>query len=66
MPFLDRIAGVFLILSLFIVLVSLWESRGKDHKMIEISREEFRTDPLFNFGAIGSLVILAGLYIVFW
>ena len=66
MPFLDRIAVVFLILSLFIVVVSLWESKGKDHKRIEMSREEFKTDPLFNIGAIGSLVILAGLYIVFW
>jgi solute:Na+ symporter, SSS family len=65
-PFLDRIALVFLVLSAVIVAVSLWESKGKHEKGIEVSREDFHTDPMFNIGAIGSLVILAGLYYIFW
>jgi len=66
MPFLDRIAIVFLILSVFIIVVSLWESRGNHVKGIDMRSVDFRTDPLFNIGAIGSLLILAGLYFVFW
>jgi SSS family solute:Na+ symporter len=66
LPFLDRIGLVFLLLSVVIVVVSLWESRGKHAKGIELSREEFRTDPVFTLGAVGSLVILAGLYYIFW
>jgi SSS family solute:Na+ symporter len=65
-PFLDRIALVTAILSAVIISVSLWEGRGAHEKGIEVSREEFRTDPVFTVGAIGSLVILAGLYLVFW
>jgi solute:Na+ symporter, SSS family len=66
MPFLDRIVLVFIALSAIIIVMSLWESKGKDHKQIEMSRKEFRTDPLFNIGAIGSLILLATLYVIFW
>ena len=66
MPFLDRTGLAFLILSAFIIIVSLWESRGKHMKAIDMTRGEFRTDPLFNIGAIGSLLILATLYWMFW
>jgi len=65
-PFLDRIGLVFLILSGVIIVVSLWESKGRHAKGIQLSRAEFRTDPVFTIGAIGSLVILAGLYYMFW
>lgn len=67
LPFIDRMGVVFLIIASLIVVISLYEGKGKDHpKSIEVNRELFRTSSTFKFGAIGIAGILAALYIIFW
>ncbi|MCX6011805.1 MAG: sodium/solute symporter, partial [Chloroflexi bacterium] len=66
LPFLDRIGVVFLILSAIIILVSLLESKKSHPGAIELKKELFRTDWVFNTLALGLIVILCLLYARFW
>ncbi len=66
LPFLDRIGIVFLIISAIIIGISLIES-GKDHPgAIELSKNLFKTDWVFNFLSLGIVLILSLLYYIFW
>jgi solute:Na+ symporter, SSS family len=66
LPFLDRIGVVFIILSAIIIIISLLESKRNHPGAVELKRELFKTDWIFNLGALGLLLILAAIYIVFW
>jgi SSS family solute:Na+ symporter len=67
LPFIDRMGVVFLIISVVIIGVSLFEGKGKDHpKGIEITPELFKTSTKFKIGAIIIMGIIAALYIRFW
>lgn len=67
LPFIDRMGLVFLIISGLIIIISLFEGKGKDHpKGIEISKDLFKTSTQFKIGAILISGIIAALYIVFW
>ena len=53
--------------AIIIMLVSYFQHKGKDdEKGIEISKELFKTSPLFNIGAFAIMIILVALYAVFW
>jgi SSS family solute:Na+ symporter len=66
-PFIDRMGLVFLIISVLIIGISLYEGKGKDHpKGIEITKDLFVTSTKFKIGAILISGIIAALYIVFW
>ncbi|EON76548.1 putative sodium-dependent galactose transporter [Lunatimonas lonarensis] len=67
LPFIDRMGVVFLIISVVIIGVSLYEGKGKDHPNgIEITPDLFTTSTKFKIGAILIAGILAALYTVFW
>ncbi len=66
LPFLNRMGVVFLILSAIVVVITLLESREDSPKAIKIDRNLFRTDTVFNVGAIGIFAILAVLYTIWW
>ena len=66
LPFLDRMGIVFLILCAVMVMVSVFENGGEDEKAIEIRKELFHTDTVFNIGSIAICAILAILYLLFW
>lgn len=67
LPFIDRMGVVFLIISVVIIAVSLFEGKGKDHpKGIEITADLFKTSTKFKIGAIIIMGIIAALYIRFW
>jgi len=66
LPFLNRMGAVFLILSTIVVVITLLESRADSPKAIKIDKGLFRTDTLFNVGAIGIFAILAVLYTIWW
>ena len=67
LPFLDRMGVVFLIITVLIIAISLYEGKGKDHpNSIEINKELFKTSTAFKIGAILISGITAALYIVFW
>jgi len=59
--------GVFVILAVLMIGISLYEGKGKDHpKSIEISADLFRTSTGFKIGAILIVGIIAALYTIFW
>jgi solute:Na+ symporter, SSS family len=67
LPFIDRMGLVFLIISVLIIGISLYEGKGKDHpKGIEITPDLFKTSTKFKVGAILIAGILVGLYTAFW
>ncbi len=66
MPFLDRMGAAFLVLSVVIIGISLYEGKGDSEKAIEIDKSLFHTGTAFNVSAIGILGILAFLYAMFW
>ncbi|SNR76850.1 hypothetical protein SAMN06265371_1141, partial [Lutibacter agarilyticus] len=50
-----------------IIIVSLIQHKGKDdEKAIEITKELFKTSPLFNIGSFAVMLVLVALYAVFW
>ncbi len=66
-PFIDRMGLVFLIISVLIIAISLYEGKGKDHpRGIEITPDLFKTSTKFKVGAILIAGILIGLYTAFW
>ncbi|MEO1655544.1 MAG: sodium/glucose cotransporter, partial [Bacteroidota bacterium] len=65
-PFLDRMGLGFLILSVLIVAISLWENKGNDPKAIRFTPGLFKTNAFFNISALIVLVALVIIYSVFW
>jgi len=64
MPFLDQMLVAFFMISLVIVSISLLDKqKGKG---LDISRQIFRTDKLFNILSIIIIVILSSIYILLW
>lgn len=67
LPFIDRMGLIFLILVVMMVLISLADPRSKDNpKGIELDATLFSTSSKFKIGAIAILLILGGLYAMFW
>jgi SSS family solute:Na+ symporter len=66
-PFLDQM-GYTLLLTMFIIgLVSYVQHQGKDdEKGIPITKQMFKTSPLFNVGAFAIMIVLVVLYAMFW
>lgn len=65
-PFLDRMGYVFLICVLFMVITSWAEGKGVAHKKaLTLANFNFKTDAVFNMGALGICIILTVLYILF-
>lgn len=66
MPFLDQMGIVFILLSILIIAISLMQSGNISPKAIEIRKDSFKTTAVFNAMAMGIILILAALYIIFW
>ena len=66
-PFLDQMGYTLLLTMLIIGIVSYTQHQGKnDEKGIPITKELFKTSPLFNIGAFAIMIILVVLYAMFW
>ena len=67
LPWMDQMGYTAVLTGLVIALVSYFQHKGKDdEKGIEITKELFKTSPLFNIGAFAFMIILVSLYAVFW
>ena len=67
LPWMDQMGYTAVLTGLVIALVSYFQHKGKDdEKGIEITKELFKTSPLFNIGAFAIMIILVALYAVFW
>ncbi len=64
-PFIDRMGYVFLICAGLMVIVSMIEGKGKDSKKALILDDfNFKTQRVFNVGAIAVTIIITVLYIL--
>ena len=67
LPFLDQMGLTSLVTMGIIALVSARDGQGAhDSKAIELSRDTFRTDGMYNVGAFSIMVVLVALYAMFW
>ena len=66
-PFLDQMGYTVIITMIIIIIASHIQNRGeKDSKGIEITKETFKTSPLYNIISFGIMLILTALYALFW
>lgn len=67
LPFIDQMGLTCLLTMLIIAIVSWQQGKGKDNeKGIILSKQLFKTTPLFNISAFAVMIILAVLYALFW
>ncbi|WP_224491171.1 sodium/sugar symporter [Robertkochia flava] len=67
LPFLNQMGMTAILTMIIIALVSIRENNGKDDaKGIPLSKELFKTGPVFNIGAFVVMIILVALYALFW
>ena len=66
-PFMDQMGYTLLLTMGVIALVSYVQHKGADDKKgIDITKEMFKTSPIFNIGSFAVLLILTVLYAMFW
>ena len=66
-PFMDQMGYTALLTMLVIALLSYVQHKGKDdEKGIDISKETFKTSPMFNIGSMLVMLVLVALYAFFW
>jgi SSS family solute:Na+ symporter len=66
-PFMDQMGYTLLLTMGVIAVVSYMQHKGADdEKGILITKELFKTTPLFNIGAFAVMLIVAALYATFW
>jgi len=67
LPFMNQMMWTFCLTLVVIVLSSYLENKGSaDPKKIELSKNLFETQAIFNIGAFAVLIICAFLYAFFW
>ncbi|WP_298368265.1 sodium/sugar symporter [uncultured Lutibacter sp.] len=67
MPWMDQMGLTAVLTMVVIIIASLVQHKGKDdEKGIEITKELFKTSPLFNIGAFAIMLVLVALYAMFW
>jgi len=66
-PFMNQMGYTVILTMIVIALFSYIQHKGADdEKGIDISKEMFKTSPLFNIGSFAVMLILVVLYSVFW
>ena len=67
LPWMDQMGYTTVITMIIIAVYSYIQHNGKDDKKgIEITKDLFKTSPLFNIGAFAIMLILVALYSIFW
>lgn len=66
LPFLNRMAIVFLASLVLAVLVSLLRPAGPEANRVTMQGVGFATPPVFNIAGLGVILILIALYASFW
>ena len=66
-PFIDQMGYTTLLTMVVIALLSYAQNKGQDdEKGIEISKDLFKTSPLFTIGSFAVMIVLVALYAMFW
>ena len=67
LPWMDQMLYTMLLTMVVIAGISVTTSKDVDDpKGIPLTRETFKTDPVFNMSAYAIMIILVMLYAVFW
>ncbi len=67
LPFMHQMMLTWIITALVIMLISWFETKGKDHeKAIIFGKDLFKTSKTFNVGSVIIILILVFLYWFFW
>jgi SSS family solute:Na+ symporter len=66
LPFIDRVGLVFILCMAIGMLVSKWGHGGEHPDAINYSEIDTRTSTGFNWASLVIILMLAGLYIVWW
>ncbi len=67
LPWMDQMGYTAVLTMIVIALVSYFQNKGQDdEKGIPLSKELFKTSPIFNVGAFAVMIILVALYAIFW
>ncbi|MEM6263880.1 MAG: sodium/solute symporter [Bacteroidota bacterium] len=65
LPFMDQMFYIWLLTMGIMVVISYLENKQEDEGD-ELDTKLFETGPIFNISAIAILIIIAGLYAMFW
>ena len=66
-PWMHQMGLTFILTSIIIIVISYVEGKGADNpKGIVITKELFKTTPLFSIGAFAVMIITIALYAMFW
>ena len=66
-PWMHQMGVTFILTSIIIILISYMEGKGANNpKGIPLTKELFKTSPLFNIGSFVVMIILVALYAMFW
>ncbi len=66
-PFMDQMGYTAILTMVVIAGVSLFQNKGaEDKKGIDITKELFKTSPVFNIAAFAVMIILVALYALFY
>ena len=66
-PWMHQMGMTFILTSIIIVLISLQEGKGADNpKGIPLTKDLFKTSPIFNIGVFIVMIISIALYAIFW
>jgi len=67
LPWMDQMGYTTVLTMIIIAILSLSQNKGQeDSKGIPLTKELFKTSPLFNIGSFAILLILAVVYAIFW
>jgi len=67
LPWMDQMGYTAVLTMIIIVITSLIQHKGAvDKKGIPISKQLFKTSPLFNIGSFAIMIILVAIYAIFW
>jgi len=66
-PFMNQMGYTSILTMVVIALISLYQNKGEDDpKGIPLTKQMFKTSPVFNIGAFAVMLILTAVYAVFW
>ena len=66
-PFMDQMGYTAILTMVVIIIASLIQHKGKDdEKAIPITKQLFKTSPIFNIGAFAVMIVLVVLYVLLW
>jgi SSS family solute:Na+ symporter len=66
-PWMDQMGYTSILTAIVIIIVSLLQHKGADDKKgIPLTKQLFKTSPIFNIGSFAVMIALVAIYAIFW